>query len=98
MNDSLEKVERKKKIKISLTNNERLKKIGLIIDGKQINGYINEDGIFLNQDSKKSLNKILGHEITHALEGSKLYDALATSVKEYAETRGEYEVKYNDLK
>ena len=96
--DFIAKLENDKGIKFNFTSNNNLKETGFVIDGKKIGGFINKDGISVNIDSDKALNSVVGHEITHALEGTKLYDALATSVKEYAETRGEYETRYNDLK
>lgn len=92
------KLENDKGLVFNFTNNENLKNTGFALDGKVVNGYITDDGIFLNIDSDKALNSVVGHEITHALEGSELYDALKTTIKDYAKSRGEYEVKYNDLR
>ena len=38
-----------------------------------------------------ALNRVVGHEITHILEGTDLYDSLAMAVAAYAKTKGEYE-------
>ena len=58
-----------------------------------VNGDITEDGIVLSLDSKKPLNRLVGHEITHSFEPakgkkSKGYDALKKHLFAYAKTKG----------
>jgi hypothetical protein len=68
------------------------------IKGKQVNGFINEDGITLNANSSKALMKVFGHEITHAFEGNaELYKTLSESLIEYAKTKGEYDSRLKEL-
>lgn len=65
-------------------NNEKLKESGFALDGVTVNGYVNENGIAINVNSQKALNSVVGHEITHVLEGTELYDELTEWVKKYA--------------
>ncbi len=74
----------------SVTDAKRLKDTGFAIQDATVNGYFTEDGIAINISSSKALNTIVGHELTHALEGSELYDALKDVVVEYAKTTGDY--------
>ena len=96
--DLLAKLEEEKGVKFDFINNEKLKDSSLAVDGKQVNGYVNGDTITLNMDSNKALNSVVGHEITHILEGTELYEELKNSIKEYATSRGEYEAKLEDLR
>ena len=57
-------------------NNEKLKESGFALDGVTVNGYLNENGIAINVNSQKALNSVVGHEITHVLEGTELYGEL----------------------
>lgn len=96
--DLIAKLEEEKGVKFDFTNNEKLKDSSFALEGKQVNGYVNGDTITLNIDSNKALNQVVGHEITHILEGTDIYQELQDAVKEYATTKGEYEAKFNDLK
>ena len=58
-----------------------------------IDGDISADGIVLNLDSNKPLNRVVGHEITHHFEpgkgkNSKHYEELRDSLFAYAKTKG----------
>lgn len=77
-----------KGIEFNFANNEKLKQSGFAVEGKSIDGFVNKSGITLNVDSNKALNKVVGHEITHVLEGTELYTELQKAVKEYATTKG----------
>ena len=72
------------------TNNEKLKDSIFAVDGKTVDGYVTKDGIVINVNSPKYINTVVGHEITHVLEGSNLYDALESSLFEYAKEKGTY--------
>lgn len=72
-----------KGIGFNFTNNEMLKASGFAIGGKIINGFVNADGITVNVNSAKALNTVVGHEITHVLEGTDLYDQLMQVAKKY---------------
>lgn len=96
--DMLAKLSADKGVSFDFTNNENLKNSGFAVDGKTVNGYIAADGsITLNTQSQKYLNSVVGHEVTHVLEGTDLYDALKTAVTEYAKTKGEYDSRLADI-
>ena len=79
------------------TNNKKLAESGFAIEGKVVNGYVTKDGITLNLDGNKALNAVVGHEITHVLEGTELYDKLSESVVKYARKKGDYDARLKDL-
>ena len=96
--DFVSKMAADKGISFDWTNNENLKNSGFAVDGADINGYVNAKGdITLNIDASKPINSIVGHEITHVLEGSELYDSLAKAVKDYATSIGEYDEKLKKI-
>ena len=53
-----------------------------------VNGDITSDGIVLNLDSDKPLNRTVGHEVTHSLENAKHYEALRDPLFAYAKSKG----------
>lgn len=53
-----------------------------------VNGDITSDGIVLNLDSGKPLNRTVGHEVTHSLENAKSYKELKDSLYAYAKSKG----------
>ena len=59
---------------------------------------MNKDGITVNVNSAKALNSVVGHEITHILEGTDFYDSLAMAVAAYAKTKGEYESRLQQIR
>lgn len=83
------KIAAKTGIKVDFTTNEKLKESGFAIDGKTINGYKTKDGIGINMQSKKVLETVVGHEITHVFEGTELYAEMQKAVYAYAEAKGE---------
>lgn len=91
------KITADKGVSFDFTNNEKLKGSGFAVDGKTVNGFVTKDGVTLNIDSAKSLNSVVGHEITHVLEGTELYTELQTMLKSYAESKGEYQSRYDAL-
>lgn len=92
------KLSEKMGVKFNFTDNQRLKESGFAIDGVTVNGYVNQDGITINVNSAKALNRVVGHEITHILEGTGLYDRLAMAVAAYAKTKGEYESRLQQIR
>jgi hypothetical protein len=74
-----------------------LKESGFAIDGKQVNGFVTKDGVTLNVNSAKSLDTVVGHEITHVLEGTDLYTELQTAIVEYAKSKNDYQGRYDTL-
>lgn len=92
----LEGISKEKGIEFDVTNNENIKK-NKNIKGT-INGYVDNNKIVINVDSKKALNKVFGHEITHLLEGSKDYEALKNALIKYSKSINDYEDRVKDLK
>ena len=78
-------------------NNEKLKESGFAIEGKGINGFVNENGITINTQSSKYLNSVVGHEITHVLKGSNLFDGLQKPLFDYAKAKGEYDTRLKNI-
>lgn len=72
-------------------NNKKLSESGFAVEGKTVNGVTTKDGITINTDSAKALNTVVGHEITHVLEGSDLYNALQTAIFDYAKGKGDFD-------
>ena len=96
--DMVAKISADKGVSFDFTNNQKLKESGFAVDGKTINGYVKDGKIAVNVNSNKALNTIVGHEITHVLEGTELYTELQNAVKEYAITKGEYQARYDTMK
>ena len=97
--DLIAKVGGDKDIDFDFTNNEKLKDSGFAVDGKIVNGYVTKDGVTVNINSKKVLNSVVGHEITHALEGTDLWLELESAVTEYAKSvdKDGYNKKLNEI-
>ena len=95
--DMVAKISADKGVLFDFANNAKLKESGFAVDGKFVNGYVTKDGITVNIDSNKALNSIVGHEITHVLEGTELYAALKVSIQEYAKSKGEYQSRLDTL-
>lgn len=95
--DMVAKISADKGVSFDFTNNKKLKNSGFAIEGKQVNGFVNENGVTINIDSNTALNSVVGHEITHVLEGTELYSELQQAVKEYATTKGVYDSKLKEL-
>ena len=89
--DMIAKISSDKNVTFDFTNNKKLQESGFALKDKQVNGFINKDKITINIESKNALNSVVGHEVTHVLEGSKLYAELQQAVKEYATTKGDYQ-------
>jgi hypothetical protein len=96
--DMVAKISAEKGVLFDFTNNEKLKESGFAVDGKFVNGYVTKDGVTLNIESTKSLNSVVGHEITHVLEGTELYTELQNTLKEYATSKNEYKTRLDALK
>ena len=95
--DMVAKISADKGVSFDFTNNAKLKESGFAVDGKVVNGFVTKDGVTLNIQSSKSLNSVVGHEITHVLEGTDLYNALQQTVIEYAKNKGDYKARYDAL-
>ena len=95
--DMLAKLYADKGVLFDFTNNERLKESGFALNGKTVNGYVTKDGITLNVQSSKALNSVVGHEITHVLEGTDAYTELQNVLFEYAKSKGDYQGRLDTL-
>lgn len=95
--DLMAKLAADKGIKIDFANNKKIQESGFAVEGKTINGYVKGDNIVLNVSSDTAIRKVVGHEITHILEGTEMYAELQQAVKQYAETRGEYEARLQEI-
>ena len=95
--DLVAKISADKGVLFDFTNNQKLKESGFAIDGKQVNGFVTKDGVTLNVNSAKSLDTVVGHEITHVLEGTELYNELQTAIVEYAKSKNDYQGRYDAL-
>lgn len=95
--DMVAKITADKGVLFDFTNNEKLKTSGFAVDGKFVNGFVTKDGVTINVNSAKSLNSIVGHEITHVLEGTEVYTELQSAIVEYAKTKGDYQGRYDAL-
>lgn len=50
-----------------------------------------------NSTSKKYIQNLVVHELTHSFEGSKQYNALSKAILDYAKSTGEYDTAFKDL-
>ncbi len=62
-----------------------------------MNGYVTKDGVTLNVNSAKSLNSVVGHEITHVLEGTELYSEMQKALFEYAKGKKDFDGRRKTL-
>lgn len=87
--DLIAKISADKGVNFDFTNNERLKNSSFAVEGKVVNGYVDKatNTIGLNIESNKALEKTVGHEITHILEGTDLYDTFQEAAFEYAKSK-----------
>lgn len=95
--DLIAKISADKGVLFDFTNNKKLKESGFAVEGRTINGYVTKDGISINIDSAKSWQTVVGHEVTHVLEGTEFYNELQSAITEYAKSKGEYQSKYDSL-
>jgi len=95
--DMLAKMEADKGLAFNFTDNAKLKETGFALDGKTVNGYVDVNGVTININSAKALNSVVGHEITHVLEGTELYSELQSALFEYAKSKNDYQGRYDAL-
>lgn len=62
-----------------------------------IDAYNTGKEIVINLDSPKALNRLVGHEVTHSLEGTQEYSKLQRIALDYAKTKGEYNDRASTL-
>lgn len=95
--DMVAKISADKGVSFDFTNNQKLKESGFAMNGKTVNGYVTKDGITININSAKGWQSVVGHEISHVLEGTELYAEMQSAVLEYAKAKGEYDSRYKNL-
>ncbi len=95
--DMIAKISADKGVSFDFTNNAKLKESGFALDGRTINGFVTKDGITLNTDSAKYLRSVVGHEVSHVLEGTELYKELQNTLIEYAKTKNDYQGRIDSL-
>ena len=95
--DLIAKISENKGVSFDFTNNDKLKESGFALEGKTVNGFVQGSSISINIDSAKALNTVVGHEVTHVLEGTELYGELQEAVKQYAIAKGEYDTRLKAL-
>jgi len=90
--DMVAKISADKGVLFDFTNNAKLKESGFAVEGATVNGYFDKKSntVGVNIDSAKAFDTVVGHEITHVLEGTELYTELQKAVFDYAKTKGEY--------
>lgn len=84
-------------VSFDFADNKKLKESGFALEGKTVNGFVTKDGITINVESKKALNTVVGHEITHVLEGTDLYTELQKVAIDYAKAKNDYQGRYDTL-
>ena len=95
--DLIAKISADKGVLFDFTNNKKLKESGFAVEGRTVNGYVTKDGISINIDSAKSWQTVVGHEVTHVLEGTEFYNELKSAITECAKSKGEYQSRYDSL-
>ena len=95
--DLIARISANKGVSFNFADNAKLKESGFALDGKQVNGFVTADGVTININSAKALNSVVGHEITHVLEGTELYTELQSAITEYAKSKGDYQSRYDTL-
>lgn len=96
--ESIQKIAEKRGVNITFDESR--------FDSSDTNAFYeyDEDGnvanIILNPNStsKKYVENLAIHEMTHSFEGSKEYDRLSRAVLDYAKRTGEYDKAFEDLK
>ncbi len=85
--DLIAKLSADKGVVFDFANNEKIAQSRYAVKGRTVNGYVDENNnVVLNIDSAKALNSTVGHEITHILEGTDLYDTFKDVAIEYAKS------------
>lgn len=96
--DLIAKLAADKGVSFDFTSNQKLKESGFALEGKTVNGFVKDGNITLNVNSAKALNTVVGHEITHVLEGTELYNELQDTIFKYAESKGEFQTRFDATK
>jgi hypothetical protein len=97
--DLFAKIAEDRKTNYKLVNNAKLEELGYSVEGATIDGLVTgKNGeVLINIESPKALNKIVGHETTHLLEGTEEYTDLQDFAIEYAKAKGDYQSRVDTL-
>lgn len=95
--DLVAKIGAEKGIAFDFADNAKIKESGFGITGKTVNGFVTKAGVTVNTQSQKALEKVVGHEITHILEGTELYQGLQTAIFDYAKGKGDFDGRRSTL-
>lgn len=97
--DMVAKISADKGVLFDFTDNAKLKESSFAVDGAQVNGYFDKSSgtIGINIDSAKALNTVVGHEVTHVLEGTDFYNTFRDTIVEYAKAKGDYQSRIDTL-
>ena len=97
--DLIAKVYEDKGVDFDFLTNEKLKGSSYSVEGAMVNGYYDKktNTIGVNINSPKYLNTVVGHEVTHVLEGTETYNELQKAVFEYAKSKGELDSRRKNL-
>ncbi len=98
MVDSVANWEAATGVQIDFSNTELLNKMGYGVKGRIVNGVKTKNGIAVNINSKKALNFIVGHELTHAVEQTGKYGDLRDILLTYAKSKGDYNWRAEAIK
>lgn len=93
----LSKIEADKGIVFNYADNAKLKETGFALDGKTVNGFTKDGAVTFNVQSPKAWQSVVGHEVTHILEGTEAYSELQKALFAYAESKGELESRKSAL-
>ncbi len=94
--DLIAKISADKGVLFDFANNEKIANSRFAVEGKTVNGYVDGDNVVLNIDSAKALESTVGHEITHILEGTELYDTFQEVAFEYAKSKKSSNSKFEN--
>lgn len=93
-------VENKTGIKFDFANDAKLAEMGYAVKGAKINGVRTKESVILNANSSKSLETVVGHEVTHAIEQTKnvkAYEEFRNSILDFAKSKGDYQARYDAI-
>lgn len=98
--DMLARISEDKQVEIDVTTMKKLAdtSLGVQEEGQIVDGFVTKiDGetkkITFNLDSPKYFESLAGHELTHVLEGTGLYQEFSDLIEQYARDTGIYDAR-----
>jgi hypothetical protein len=100
MVDFVSRLAAAKGVDFDFTDDAKLSEMGYSVAGAKVNGYYDSktNTIGVNVESSKYLNTVVGHEITHVLEGTELYGKLQDAIFKYAQSKNDFDGRKEALK